>query len=134
MSFYYNISKHNEERAIRRFEVNETNIEDSDHLKKFSWIYPSICLNAKVTKEKIENIFKENFSPKMLELIKKDYFQIENDGEKIYNIRKINLLIFLLTTSSADSENSDKVKNSINYLIFRVVISFLFSNQIQMIV
>lgn len=137
MSFYYNVSKHNEEKAIRRFEVNESNLEDSDHLKKFSWIYPIICLNAKPTNEKIEDIFKENFNPKILELIKRDYFNIkvekekENESEneeekekekekekKNYDIRKIKLLIFLLTTNSSDNENSDKVKIKLIFIIY----------------
>ena len=90
MSFYFSISKHIEEKAIRRFEVNETNFEDSDFLKKFSWIYPIISFNAKITDLKIESIFKENFNPKILDLIKKDYFKAEN-AETSYDIRKIKL-------------------------------------------
>jgi hypothetical protein len=113
MSFYYNVSKHAEEKNIRRFEVNETNFEDSDFLKKFSWIYPIISFNAKITDEKIENIFKENFNPKILDLLKKEYFKIDN-GETTYDIRKIKLLIFLLTTNSSESGNSDKVINKFN--------------------
>lgn len=136
MSFYYNLSKHNEEKLIRRFEINESNLEDSDHLKKFSWIYPVICLNAKVTNEKIENIFRENFNPKLLELIKKDYFQVENEGEKSYDMRKIKILIFLLTTNTNTNENSDKViKHTLKLIkIFREISSLPYSNQIQMIV
>ena len=108
-SLYYQLSIHPEERAIRRFEINETNFDESEHLKKFSWIYPIICLNAQITNEKIENIFKENFNPKILQFIQKDYFQVENEGDKAYDIRKIKILIFLLTTNANELDYSDKV-------------------------
>ena len=114
MSFYYNLSKHAEERAIRKFEIDATNLEESDYLKKFAWVYPIICLNAKVNNKKIENIFKENFDPQILKLIAKEYFKRTNeDGEPKsgdYDIRKIRILILLLTSNSFESDVSDKVR------------------------
>lgn len=108
-NFYFQISKYNEENSIRRFEIEETNLDESNHLKKFSWIYPIICLDAQVTNEKIEGIFKDNFNPTILKFIRRDYFQITNEEVKSFDLKKIKILIFLLTTNASDLNYSDKV-------------------------
>lgn len=119
MSSYLLESKYVEERQIRRFELtNLINSDNSEFLKKFSWIYPMICFDSDSfnAESNIENILKDNFNPDLFKLIKNgNYFKCESHGKTIYDIQKIRILVFLLTTNSNEVNYSDKV-NMYEYL------------------
>lgn len=103
-----------EERQIRRFEMSDLiNQDNSEYLKKFSWIYPLICVDTDESSADaaIENIFKENFNMKILKFIQNgEYFKKQVDGKTVYDLKKIRILIFLLTSNNNEFEYSDKVK------------------------
>lgn len=113
MSSYITASKYIEEGQIRRFEMtNIINIDNSECLKKFSWIYPMICVDSDNfnADTNIENIFNENFNTKILKLIQNgNYFKFEYNGKQVYDIKKLRILVFLLTTNTNEMNYSDKV-------------------------
>lgn len=120
------------EDKIRNFEIDvllKSNKDQSE--KSFSSIYSQICLDSELfqgkNQENLEKFLKNNFSEKMADFItSKPYFKIENSEE--FDMRKIRLLLFLLTFNSNvsvnNTVNSDKV---IIYLIkFYLFSGFIF--------
>ena len=123
-----------EERQIRRFEMTDLiNQDSSEYLKKFSWVYPLICVDSDnlTADSAIENIFKDNFNLKILKFVQNgNYFKKNINGNTIYDLNKIRILIFLLTTNTNDVNYSDKVifKNyNLYFNLKKQQGSFLFS-------
>ncbi len=113
LSEYLSGTNYLEERQIRRFEMNDMiNQDNSEFLKKFAWVYPMMCFDSDDTtsNENIENIFRENFNLKILKFIQNsDYLKKIVNEKKVYDFRKIRILIFMLTTNSNENDYSDKV-------------------------
>lgn len=113
LSAYLSGTVYLEERQIRRFEIADLiNQDNSEYLKKFSWIYPMICIDSDdlTADTAIENIFRENFNLRILKFIQKgDYFKKLINGKAIYDLRKIRILVFLITTNTNEVNYSDKV-------------------------
>jgi len=120
LSSYAAGTVYQEERQIRIFEmVDMINQDNSEYLKKFSWIYPLICVDSEESSadSAIENIFKENFNLRILKFIQiGDFFKKEVDGKSFYDLKKIRILIFLLTTNNNEINYSDKVHKICFYL------------------
>lgn len=121
LSSYLAGTKFMEERMIRRFETTDLiNQDNSEYLKKFSWISPMICFDSEEASAQsfIEAVFKENFNVRVLRFIQKgDYFKRQVDGKSVYDLKKIRILIFLLTTNNNEVNYSDKVIQNFNELI-----------------
>lgn len=102
-----------EERLIRRFEMADLiNQDNSEYLKKFSWIYPLICVDSEESSADtaIENVFKENFNLRIVKFIQNgSYFKKDVEGKLVYDLKKIRILVFLLTTNNNEVNYSDKV-------------------------
>ncbi len=117
LSSYLSGTNYLEERQIRRFEITDLiNQDNSEYLKKFSWIYPLICVDSdeSTADTAIENLFKENFNTRILKFIKNgNYFKKVVAAKTVYDLKKIRILIFLLTTTDSkqdhDVDYSDKV-------------------------
>jgi len=126
------------EEKIRRFEINVllSKENNQDYERSFGSIYSQICFDSELFQGKDEDNLKKflvtNFNQKMADFVTNQfYFKIEEEIE--FDMRKIRILLFLLTfntnTILNKNQNPDKVKFNLKknliFVFFRVLFYFL---------
>jgi len=126
------------EEKIRRFEINVllSKENNQDYERSFGSIYSQICFDSELFQGKDEDNLKKFlvtiFIQKMADFVTNQfYFKIEEEIE--FDMRKIRILLFLLTfntnTILNKNQNPDKVKFNLKknliFVFFRVLFYFL---------
>lgn len=118
------------ERDIRLFECADLlNINKSEKEKSFGSIYSQICFDSEFFQGENEKNLKvfldEYFNPLLSKFIlTTPYFKLDDRGRG-YNMKKIRLLIFLLTFNTNEVINSKANPDKVNLLIHQFLIKYL---------
>lgn len=122
---YINQAANDLEKDIRTFECSELlNANNAQKEKSFKSVYSQICFDSEIFQGENERNLKafldENFNPLISKLVTNSrYFRLK-EGRSEFDMKKIRLLIFLLTFNTNDFSNSkvnpDKVFSSFHVL------------------
>ena len=131
---YITLAKNDIDREIRIFECSELlNIDKTENERSFNSIYSEICFDSEFFQSEntanLDAFLKENFNEKITNLvIKNEYFKMKYENTTVFDIKKIRLLIFLLTFNTNDKTTSKK--NPDKVILFNYIFKFIFNENI----